>query len=135
MIFDFIIAGVTALALKVAPKIAAYSISLIKDELDALFPDFRRSYAQTRKTVNVTAEELSEIDKEIYNNQASVVLSGIKMSFNDNINQVLQQLKARITNIKTHVNSIDYMIEFDFRDIVGNVGEATINVLIVADVK
>ena len=76
-----------------------------------------------------------EIDKEIYNDQASVVLSGIKMSFNDNINQELQQLKARITNVKTHVNSIDYMIEFDFRDIVGNVGEATINVLIVADVK
>jgi len=69
--FNFIIAGVTALAIKVAPKVAAYAISVIKDELRAIFPDTTRSHSQARQEVSVSAEEISDIDNEICQRQES----------------------------------------------------------------
>lgn len=69
--FNFIIAGVTALAIKVAPKVAAYAISVIKDELRTIFPDLSRSHSQARQEVSVTAEEISDIDNEISEREES----------------------------------------------------------------
>lgn len=69
--FNFIIAGVTALAIKVAPKVAAYAISIIKDELRTIFPDLRRSHSQARQEVSVAAEEISDIDNEISEREES----------------------------------------------------------------
>ena len=63
--FEFIFAGVTALAIKVVPEIVSHAVGVIKRELNSIFPGISRTYSQARKTVDITAEELSDIDIEI----------------------------------------------------------------------
>jgi len=70
--FDFIFAGVAAFAIKVAPKIIRNTVETIKNELREIFPELSRTYSESRKTVVVTAEEISEIDKEIQEREDSL---------------------------------------------------------------
>ena len=70
--FDFIFTGVAAFAIKVAPQIIRSTAEIIKNELRQIFPELSRTYSQARESVNVTAEEISEIDKEIEKREASL---------------------------------------------------------------
>lgn len=70
-LLEVIFGGVATLALRVAPKIVINAIAVIKQELKELFPEISRSYSQARQTVDVKAEELSEIDLELYKREES----------------------------------------------------------------
>jgi hypothetical protein len=70
--FDFLFAGVAAFAIKVVPKIIRNTAEIIMDELRQIFPEQSRTYQESRKTVLVTAEEISEIDKEIQDREDSL---------------------------------------------------------------
>ena len=70
-LLEVIFGGVATLALRVAPKIVINAIAVIKQELKELFPEISRSYSQARETVDVKAEELSEIDLELYKREES----------------------------------------------------------------
>jgi hypothetical protein len=70
--FDFLFAGVAAFAIRVAPQIIKKTAEIIKNELKQIFPDSSRTYSQSRNTVNVTADEISEIDNEIQDREESL---------------------------------------------------------------
>jgi phage FluMu protein Com len=70
--FEFLFAGVVAFAIKVVPKIIRNTAEIIMDELRQIFPEQSRTYQESRKTVRVTAEEISEIDKEIQDREDSL---------------------------------------------------------------
>lgn len=70
--FDFIFAGVTALAIKVLPELASHTVAVIKKELNNIFPGIYKTYSEARQAVDTKAEELSDIDKEITERKNSV---------------------------------------------------------------
>ena len=70
-LLEFIFGGVATLAVRVAPKIVVNAIAVIRQELRELFPELSRSYRQARQTVDIKAEELSEIDLELYRREES----------------------------------------------------------------
>lgn len=70
-LLEFIFGGVATLAVRVAPKIVVNAIAVIRQELRELFPELSRSYKQARQTVDVKAEELSEIDLELFKREES----------------------------------------------------------------
>jgi hypothetical protein len=76
--FDFLFAGVTAFAIKVAPKIIRSTVETIKSELREIFPELSKTYSQAKQTVNATAEEISEIDREIQEREDSFRRTGSK---------------------------------------------------------
>lgn len=76
--FDFLFAGVAAFAIKVTPQIIRNTTEIIKNELRQIFPELSRTYSESRKTVVVTAEEISEIDKEIQEREHSLSRGGNK---------------------------------------------------------
>jgi hypothetical protein len=70
--FDFILTGVAAFAIKVVPQIIMNTARIINNELRQIFPESSKTYSQARNAVNVTAEEISEIDKEIQEREESL---------------------------------------------------------------
>jgi hypothetical protein len=70
--FDFLFAGIAAFAIKVAPQIIRNTTDIIKNELRQIFPELSRTYSESRKTAVATAEEISEIDKEIQEREHSL---------------------------------------------------------------
>jgi hypothetical protein len=88
--FDFIFAGVTALAIKVVPEIVSHTVGVIKRELNNIFPGISKTYTQARQTVDVKAEELSDIDKEITEREKSV-----KRSENAKDRNEIEELELR----------------------------------------
>lgn len=70
--FDFLFAGVAAFAIRVAPQIIRKTAEIIKNELKQIFPDSSRTYSQSRNTVNITADEISEVDNEIQERKESL---------------------------------------------------------------
>lgn len=82
-----------------------------------------------------TQSDKVDVGGKIISNQGIAVLRGIEPSFNDDEDHQLLRFKAIITNIKTRESSIEYDIEFDFRDEDDNVGSANIDLLIIADVQ
>jgi len=70
--FDFLFAGVAAFAIKVVPQIVRNTADIIRKELKQIFPESSRTYLHSRNTVNVTAEEISEIDIEIQEREVSL---------------------------------------------------------------
>jgi len=88
--FEFIFAGVTALAIKVVPEIVSHAVGVIKRELNNIFPGISRTYSQARKAVDITAEELSDIDIEITKREQSV-----RQSENSTDRQKIHDLEVR----------------------------------------
>ncbi len=88
--FEFIFAGVTALAIKVVPEIVSHAVGVIKRELNNIFPGISRTYLQARKAVDITAEELSDIDIEITKREQSV-----RQSENTTDRQKIEDLEVR----------------------------------------
>jgi len=88
--FEVIFTGVAALAVRVAPKVFANTIAIIKQELKDLFPGISSSYSQARQAVDVKAEELSEIDVELRNREESFSRNG-----NPSDKQAIEELERQ----------------------------------------
>jgi hypothetical protein len=71
-IIDFIIGSAFATISRVAQRIIGTTIAIVQEELDQIFPDLRKSYSQARQTVDVTAQDLADIDTELTRRKESM---------------------------------------------------------------
>lgn len=89
----------------------------------------RKSYSFDAPNV-ITAE--IDMGGKIYNNQATILLQGYNMSYDEDHN--VRICKARITNVTPRETSIDFKVEFDLQDDGDNLGQGTISVVAIADI-
>lgn len=83
----------------------------------------------------IKISEKVDLGGRIDDGQATVVLRGIEPWYSYGGDHNLARFIARIVNIKTYDTYVEYDVEFDFRDIDDNAGNANIEVLIIAELK
>jgi hypothetical protein len=88
-------------------------------------------------TFSSTTEEDFSIDMggKIYEKQATVILQGYDMGYQDDYDHNVRICKLRITNVGVDETKIDYTINFQLQDDGDHLGEATVNIVAIADME
>lgn len=75
-----------------------------------------------------------DVGGTIYEGKATVVLRSFQCFFKDGESHHLKKVVAKITHVKVKETSVEYDIEFDFKDDSDHLGYGSIIVLVVADI-
>lgn len=76
-----------------------------------------------------------DVGGAIYDGKATIVLVAFDAEFSDEKDHHLKKVTAKIKNIKVKEASIDYDLEFNFKDDSDHLGKGRITILAVADVN
>lgn len=72
---------------------------------------------------------------EIYNNQATIVLSGVEIKYTDDYEHNVKAFKVRVTSVTPRETYIEYNLDFDFLDDGDHIGSAIIGLVAIADIN